>query len=665
MTVSNAERQRRWRAAHPGADKRKGDRHAIRNGIRGRSVRPFVGCDGEGCGADELGRQLYTLFRMGDRELYAGGQHLNTAELLDFICDEPAGSILVGFSFGYDVTMILRDLSSERRERLLAPAVFGAGKSRYVYYKNFGIEYLKRNYFRVCRTVKMPDGRRRIIKGSTRTIWEVFGFFQCSFLKALKNFGIGSQYADLIERNKAARPDFRSMTAEIREYCAAECAMLAELMTEFRACCTAVDIIPSSWSGAGKLAAALHKQHGTITRAELADLLPEGVRKLAHAAYYGGRFEISRVGEIAGPIHEYDINSAYPAAMERLPCLVHGTWRELSAKQCGQCGPDDLFVADLRFKHPASRFYGLPIRDAKGHVYWPAEGNGVYWSTEIRSAEAMGCRMHYRAGWLYQRNCDCKPFAWVRELYDYRKSIGKATKGYPIKLGINSLYGKLAQRVGNPVWGNFVWAGLITADCRSRLNSAIVRAPDDIVMIATDGIYSKVALDLDTGSSLGQWEHNEHPRLFIVQPGLYWGAARPKTRGVPLTMFQNRLAEFERGWAAYAASDKAGGDSELPVVEIRYNTFTGLRLAQSRGKPETAGVWVNQARAIRYDWTKKRQRSHVWENNAVLTSPLPGGRNLHTMLYADVPPEVISRWDADIDTDEQPDYVDLTSNARG
>jgi hypothetical protein len=76
---------------------------------RRRLNRPFIGCDGEGAGTDDQGRQNYLLFRMGDRELYTG-QRLKTSEILDFICDHPKGGILVGFAFGYDTTMILRDL---------------------------------------------------------------------------------------------------------------------------------------------------------------------------------------------------------------------------------------------------------------------------------------------------------------------------------------------------------------------------------------------------------------------------------------------------------------------------------------------------------------------------------------------------------------------------
>jgi hypothetical protein len=61
------------------------------------TAKPFVGCDGEGAGADELGRQLYLLFRMGERELFTGS-HLSTEELLDFICDHPPGDISVSYT---------------------------------------------------------------------------------------------------------------------------------------------------------------------------------------------------------------------------------------------------------------------------------------------------------------------------------------------------------------------------------------------------------------------------------------------------------------------------------------------------------------------------------------------------------------------------------------
>src|SRR5205085_4382323 len=95
------------------------------------SERPFVGCDGEGCSTDAQGRQLYMLFRIGDRELFTGTA-LTTEDLLAFICDAPGDCILVGFAFGYDVTMILRDLPEGQARKLFQPVAFEEGKSRYV-----------------------------------------------------------------------------------------------------------------------------------------------------------------------------------------------------------------------------------------------------------------------------------------------------------------------------------------------------------------------------------------------------------------------------------------------------------------------------------------------------------------------------------------------------
>jgi hypothetical protein len=114
---------------------------------------------------------------------------------------------------------------------------------------------------------------------------------------------------------------------------------------------------------------------------------------LASAAYYGGRFEVTRIGAIGGPIFDYDINSAYPDVMRDLPCLEHGEWREWSARAMAlDLDPAcHVFVAPLRFDHgSASReasgdrmnVCGLPIRQKSGRLFWPVKGAGVYWSCE-------------------------------------------------------------------------------------------------------------------------------------------------------------------------------------------------------------------------------------------------------------------------------------------
>ena len=106
-----------------------------------------------------------------------------------------------------------------------------------------------------------------------------------------------------------------------------------------------------------------------------------------------------------------------------------------------------------------------------------------------------------------------------------------------MKLGLSSLYGKMAQRCGRGPYHDAVSAGLITALTRARLLEALGQDPKAVVMLATDAVFSRRPLALNIGKGLGQWECHEWPDLFIAQPGVYWSppdlSERVKSRGAP------------------------------------------------------------------------------------------------------------------------------------
>lgn len=681
MALSSTERNRAFRARRKADGRLSYDPERKREYKRQykafyKQERDFVACDGEGCGVDDKGRQLYMLFRMGEQELFTGSR-LTTWECLDFICNQEPGKIYVGFAFGYDVTMILRDLSERQARRLFEKREFGPGLSRYVWYKEFNIEYLPRQYFKVCRVKieRREDGteKRHVIKGSTRIIYETFGFFQKSFLKCILEFSVGTDTErQRIADNKARRQDFNSIGEEERAYCALECKFLAELMEKLRVYCNAAGIVPRSWNGAGKLAGALHKLHETPTRSDTNSVVPGALLDFAGMAYYGGRFEISRVGSIKEKVYEYDIRSAYPAAMRSLPCLVHGTWREVSGPELRnllRSKPDTLFVAGCSYKarDPArTLFGGLPCRSREGHLYWPLQGSGIYWSCEIASAERLGFSVRLRDGWVYTRQCDCYPFNWVEPLYEYRRSIGSSGPGYPIKLGIASLYGLLAQRVGNGKYTNMIWAGLIPAMTRAKLNDALFLAGDNAVMVATDAIYSLVPLErLLVSERLGDWEANTLDGLFIVQPGLYWCPAKrkKKSRGLSGRFFEEpgRTEAFEKAWEYFHAKENSKVlELEFPSVDVPVPGFVGLRLALSRGKPDLAGTWIQDTRSISFDYRNKRH-GHKWCSEHILTRPKAGFPGLVSLPHKEfLAAGGQEPWEnARLMLSEQPDYVDL------
>ena len=104
----------------------------------------------------------------------------------------------------------------------------------YTYWGDYAITYQQGQYFRVAR-VDRSGPRPPVIKGSSRTVYETFGFFQCAFVKAIDDWKIGSdEERAIIAENKMPRHEFSKLTDGIIGYCKLECRYLAMLMTEFR-----------------------------------------------------------------------------------------------------------------------------------------------------------------------------------------------------------------------------------------------------------------------------------------------------------------------------------------------------------------------------------------------------------------------------------------------
>ncbi|HWH80335.1 MAG TPA: DNA polymerase, partial [Candidatus Binatus sp.] len=353
-------------------------------------------------------------------------------------------------------------------------------------------------------------------------------------------------------------------------------------------------------------------------------------------AYYGGRFEVTTVGKIEGPIHEYDINSAYPAAMLELPCPVHTKWKRLQRGQNFERG--GTFVCRVTFRHSDDcPLCSLPIR-RKGRLFWPRVGEGWYWSHEIAAAIRAGTEITaWKGGYYAEKCCDCLSHEWVRELYTLRKSLGKAEAGYPIKLGINGLYGKYAQRLGAAPWRDYIAAGIITAITRAKLIDAYAADPSAIVYLATDALFSRRPLAVEIGDQLGQWETKTRDNgLFLVQPGIYWtpgGDDLPKTRGIPRSKVIEAKAEFEAAWSDWIVR----ADAAPPVVTVPVKTFVGHRQAIAWGRPEQAGSWItlgNGGRDISFKWDAKRDGTR-WNivGQAIRTYPRAGGSDYVSEPY--------------------------------
>lgn len=634
-----------------------------------RKLHPFVGVDGEGAGKDRRGRQHYMLFRIGGRELYTG-KPLRIEEIFDFILATPTERLLYGYSFGYDASQILRQLPVEllKNGRTgifdLHPAdVF------YTYYAGkYGLEYIPGNHFRVCllEAYTRADGTRGLhaIKGTTRTIFDGFASFKLPFVKALEQFGVGEKHWPALAAMKEKRRSFDRVTPEIRAYCELECDLLAELMTKFRTMTHALELRPQAFNGGGKIATYLHRKHKTPTSGHYKILVHREARAMMADAYFGHRFEAVRIGSIAGPIYEYDQNSAYPAGIPGLPCLTiehnlrPNPWQKASGGELAQATRDgSLFVARVSFSNPTEAPIGaLPVRAESGRLSWPLAGDGVYWSEELRAARRAGCSIELHEGWIYRPRCDCHTFPWVEPLYRERKALGDA--GEPLKIGLAALYGKFAQRrhgVGR--YHNLMYAGLITARERARVLDLALHDPASVVMFAGDAIFSLKPLPAAIGEGLGEWRQaGVHQSLFIVKPGLHWVPGHPRSKGIPTSIFVPYIPAFEKAWRDWL---RAGAAGLFPAVWVQLELFTGLRQAVLSEHPELAGKWSipNNGKGLQFsfNWNASRGGGDT-DGDCVVTRPLSGG-----VVSAGYDPEKAEAFDLNREIfEEQQDKIDLT-----
>ena len=419
---------------------------------------------------------------------------------------------------------------------------------------------------------------------------------------------------------KAQRSDFAfDQAAEIIEYCKLECRLLAALIADLRNKFEFVGMNGFPYEGPGPVAGrTLSAQLGAGQAKRWAQSVPAPVDDYARRAYYGGRFEVAACGPIAQRVYEYDIRSAYPDAMRSLPCLEHGEWR--------RGVHSDLYVAHVTWDAGPSRpgsMGPLPWRSPKGNIQFPMSctGGGWYWSVELPDdAEVLDA-------WSYVSRCACTPFDWVEDMYDQRRSLEAVTKGSGIglKLVLNSLYGKLAQRVGTAPFYNPVWAGLITAMTRAKIYDVYRNHPGKVIMFATDAVFLvESAPELPLSGRLGDWEQDgPYDSFCIFKPGVYFdgGTAKFKTRGVPKAEFTARADEFEMCAQMYLPQKHP--NAERYGIRLERSNHLSLRQGMKRGPTwyDRIGNWIPQPSIESPDVRRKRIPHIEYIGNTAWTLP--------------------------------------------
>jgi hypothetical protein len=337
---------------------------------------------------------------------------------------------------------------------------------------------------------------------------------------------------------------------------------------------------------------------------------------LDKAAYFGGRFEISAHGLIDRPVYGYDITSAYPDEIRSLPTWKDSHWEHSRhhshiLKHVGWFlalvsweGPDDLMW--MPFGHRTSSELTFPRSIYRQWV----------WSPEVRvAAEFYPQHLTVHEAYLLHTDTDARPFAYLEDLFEMRAALDREFKGKgdPLKVGLNSTYGAMAeQTTDTPYWQCLSWAGMTTSGVRAKVLRAIYEGdPADTVGVATDCIYSLVRrADLvhdrcdfkqPHTKILGSWEESiDHDGCCFVQSGITLPLkpdhGKLKSRGIPARNLAAGVPKFLETWERDGCSGS---------VKVLVHHFYGGKIATIR--PEFRNTWCDETREISFSPLPKRR----------------------------------------------------------
>jgi hypothetical protein len=302
---------------------------------------------------------------------------------------------------------------------------------------------------------------------------------------------------------------------------------------------------------------------------------------------------------------------------------------------------------------------------------------GWTWKQEYLEGRKIATNAQHKEAWIYHTDCDCQPFKDIPGYYRERIKLGKEAKGIVIKLGLNSIYGKLAQSTGiAPPYQSWIWAGNITSGTRAQLLDALSRCVDgwSCLMLATDGIYSRERLSFgpprrtgtdDLKTPLGGWEEKIHEKgIFAVRPGIYFpnesteeDLKEVRARGLGKKVLYDKWLEIVATWLE--------GKEKVTLGNV--TRFVGAKTGMSYGpqsgvkRSENYGEWIPYPITVRFRPTPKRQavmpdgRLQPWEHFNWQSIP-------YKRALKDVSPEAMAYAMAREIADEQPsgEYGDMS-----
>jgi hypothetical protein len=513
----------------------------------------FIGWDSEGINDGMIDewteRQKLVLMSVSTGECIYRENGISLSERLRFIeeiAKKYPEAIHVYYGGSYDFNKTLEGLPREVFEELHTSKLWVKYNDEWIFRyrprKELVIAKLKSGH------IFRPNIPAKMQCSSYIRFWDVIGFFQKSFLASVNQW-LGEDYPDyeLIAAGKLARLNFNESDKEFMiRYNTAEVKALVEIMNRFHSALTKLDLKISRWDGAGALAGEIFKRYNltdaffeNVDGKKIKIEIPAGADEACRYAYFGGRIESGFMGRYKGNVFNYDINSAYPFAANQLPDLNSGEWihhnRITDEKFVLEMSSFSIFRVQYYF-HEDRVYYPFPHRTLGGAVIFPKIGERWIYGPELKAA-IHSLKRHDKLfiweAWEFKPRGGISPFNVIGSLYSERQKLflAKDPAEYPLKLGLNSIYGKLCQKLGwnekdgtSPRFHFLFFAGWITSFTRARIYSAIAYDMDSVIAINTDGVVTTSPLPIKTNDNkeFGQWSLEMNDEIVQLQSGVYW-----------------------------------------------------------------------------------------------------------------------------------------------
>jgi len=440
---------------------------------------------------------------------------LSSRKCLEFLTRKLKKKRII-FNLHYDLQFWIKDFKDEKILELM--------NGQRVAFYNYELQYFHKKML--------------IIKkgNSLFKIYDILSFFNQSLLNTIERLQIklNEEESNILIKGKKERINFDNMTLEeIILYNKTECIITEKIAGKIYSLMLESfyrdkkgklkNLVITNFFGASAIASKLLKDY------EVSKLKPfEKFQDIFESSYYGGRFEILKIGVFKN-VFKYDINSAYPSILKDLTEIKEFK----KVRKPKTINDKGIYLIYYKQFYPSDFICPFPLRHNTGRIFYTGEISGYYFGCEINAFLNSGVnKENYELKIIFgivpiegKKIFENKQgYNLIEDMFEQRNRYKqkKDLKHYLYKIALNSLYGKLAQKVGSKSFTHFYYASYITAKVRSILIDECYKVDyKKIICFATDCIISEVPLKVKTGENLGEWEFDFIEKAEILMSGFY------------------------------------------------------------------------------------------------------------------------------------------------